>query len=786
MKRGLLAISLVVLFLSILISSLALLWISLKLEILNTGSEINFTSPSKLDVSYGFHPNPENQQEKLSNTNGMLQNQTFSEINYFISPTGSDSNPGTIQKPFRTLQKARDTIRNLKKDNLSSNITVFLRDGKYYLESSFELTPDDSGTQKYSIIYRNYPKENPIIIGGKRIENWEKFNENIYRVHIGTERNIQIIIENGDLKTLAETPNKGYLTVAEKGLRIFGFHPKDLDESFDYSSASVYAFPANSYNAVKIPIEKIDWNMNKIYLMENKGSHFLSSEDTGHPGRYKLIGSLDFLDLPGEFYFDKKSGYLYYWPERKPISNQEIIYPTDDTVIKLVGRENKPVQNVKFLGLTVMGGDSIPLVYRQITVQRKGLDYEYLLRNAAFYLENTTHIEISDSKITSVGGFGIMMLNKAENNKIQRNVFKNIGHGAIALFGHPYSRNYHNKNNLINENEITDVGRDFESIAGIHLFFSGDNKIKNNILHNLPFNGIELRSMRYDELKVNPGLQEKFLKGGELISKEEHINLLNTKNNLISGNDISHVMEKTNDGGGVYLTGLGKNNIIDNNKIHNIKTNPPGWAMGIYMDTGSDYTTVKNNLIYGIDPNAVGIPISLQGIGITIENNILINERNGPNINIYDYTATYRPASLERRKEMLTTELSITRNLIISTYETPKSGTVIYLLFTGQGKTDEVGLITPWYERDFFERVDSNLFYFPKGDYKLRIIDYHYDTQSRDIQDINLKEWQDEYNFDTGSLVINRSPLDSDFNIRTDQDTLSILDQIGFDTQPFT
>ena len=34
--------------------------------------------------------------------------------NLYVSPDGSDSNPGTIDKPFATLGRARDAVREFK------------------------------------------------------------------------------------------------------------------------------------------------------------------------------------------------------------------------------------------------------------------------------------------------------------------------------------------------------------------------------------------------------------------------------------------------------------------------------------------------------------------------------------------------------------------------------------------------------------------------------------------------------------------------------------------------
>ena len=36
-------------------------------------------------------------------------------IVYYVAANGADTNPGTIQQPFATLERARDTIRELKK-----------------------------------------------------------------------------------------------------------------------------------------------------------------------------------------------------------------------------------------------------------------------------------------------------------------------------------------------------------------------------------------------------------------------------------------------------------------------------------------------------------------------------------------------------------------------------------------------------------------------------------------------------------------------------------------------
>ena len=53
---------------------------------------------------------------------------------YFISPQGSESQSGTLEKPFANLEHARDAIRGLSLKEKQEDITVYLRGGTYQLK----------------------------------------------------------------------------------------------------------------------------------------------------------------------------------------------------------------------------------------------------------------------------------------------------------------------------------------------------------------------------------------------------------------------------------------------------------------------------------------------------------------------------------------------------------------------------------------------------------------------------------------------------------------------------
>jgi len=72
---------------------------------------------------------------------------------YFVSPNGSDSNPGTVNKPWRTLSHAAERI--------NAGDTLYIRGGTYH--ESFIIY--NSGTQTSPIVVTNYSNEEVIIDG---------------------------------------------------------------------------------------------------------------------------------------------------------------------------------------------------------------------------------------------------------------------------------------------------------------------------------------------------------------------------------------------------------------------------------------------------------------------------------------------------------------------------------------------------------------------------------------------------------------------------------------------
>lgn len=89
---------------------------------------------------------------------------------YYVATDGSDTNPGTKEQPWKTIQYAADTLQ--------PGDTVFIRGGTY----RECVQPARGGTSEdQRITYKAYPGETPIIKGSERITNWREDGMGVWR-----------------------------------------------------------------------------------------------------------------------------------------------------------------------------------------------------------------------------------------------------------------------------------------------------------------------------------------------------------------------------------------------------------------------------------------------------------------------------------------------------------------------------------------------------------------------------------------------------------------------------
>ena len=91
-----------------------------------------------------------------------------SETTYYVAANGSDENPGTVDAPFATIEKARDVISGLTVPD--GGVTVYIRGGSYQITDTIQFGTNNSGTAENPITYAAYPGEDVSFVGGKILD----------------------------------------------------------------------------------------------------------------------------------------------------------------------------------------------------------------------------------------------------------------------------------------------------------------------------------------------------------------------------------------------------------------------------------------------------------------------------------------------------------------------------------------------------------------------------------------------------------------------------------------
>ena len=148
----------------------------------------------------------------------------FAQNDYdiYVSTTGSDTyGNGTIEKPYKTIEKAKDIAKTMLFSGTQKNINVFLRGGNYNLDKAVLFDAFDSYNSSNIVTYQPFGNEKVIISGAEKITGWQKYKDNIYTANFEYNKEINGLYESDNVAYCARFPDKGermsdgYLSAAE-------------------------------------------------------------------------------------------------------------------------------------------------------------------------------------------------------------------------------------------------------------------------------------------------------------------------------------------------------------------------------------------------------------------------------------------------------------------------------------------------------------------------------------------------------------------------------------------
>jgi hypothetical protein len=526
----------------------------------------------------------------------------------YVSPAGNDSWSGKLDGPnhtatdgpFATLEGARNAIRALKRAGglPPGGVEVVVRGGAYELTSSFKLTAEDAGTKDAPIVWRAQPGEKAILTGARQVTGFVPDRGKIVKADVGAQgfRGIYFrqLLLDGSRQVLARYPNfdaanphgggfayvdgvpiSMYKDLPQEELRVIHCKAKDVRRWARPELGEVIIFPRYNWINMSVPVASADAAAGTITL--GKDVKWGNFQGIRPMDRYYVRNLPEELDAPGEWYLDRDTWTLYFWPP-KDLADSVVRAPVTEHIVEI----GPNADWVTLRGFDIQGCDG-----------------------SAIWLHDSENCLIAGNTIHDTGGrldynCGVSVRG-GHNCGVVGNDICEVANGAIRLESAGADRdNLIPTGHYADNNYIHHIG--VLNGHGCGIYLSGVAlRASHNLIHDITRCGI-------------------FGGGPDCVVEYNHIR---------------HVNLETEDTGGYYNGAAWhvRGQIVRYNYIHDVlgygrtgdRWTSPHFAWGIYLDDDLSGVHVYGNIVARTTLGGAHIH---AGRDNTIENNIFIEGAN--------------------------------------------------------------------------------------------------------------------------------------------------------------
>ncbi|MHC4118189.1 MAG: right-handed parallel beta-helix repeat-containing protein, partial [Planctomycetota bacterium] len=364
--------------------------------------------------------------------------------------------------------------------------TVWLRAGVYELDKPLVLTRDDSGSPGKPVAYRGWPGEQVCIVGGKQTVGWRPVTDEAILRRLVPEARSRVLQVNlkaagiedygqakgGGLELFfddrpmmpARWPNEGFVKIAglvepdtvnvrgTKGSKTGKFmydgdRPKRWAEESDIW---VHGYWFWDWSDERHKVESIDTQKRIISVVPpyhrygyRRGQWFYA------------MNVLAELDSAGEWYLDRQTGILYFWPPA-PIEKGNPVVSISDTLISL-----NAVSNV---------------IFQSIILEA--------CRDTAVVMTNCTNTKIAGCIVRNLGGRAVRIAGGSNNSVVSCDIY-GTGGGAISLQGGE-RKSLTGGGHIAENNHIHHYGRWTRMYTPAISINGVGNRASHNLIHDAP------------------------------------------------------------------------------------------------------------------------------------------------------------------------------------------------------------------------------------------------------------------------------------------------------------
>jgi hypothetical protein len=546
---------------------------------------------------------------------------------YFVSPAGDDANPGTLKKPFATLQRAQQAARQKRGD-------VFLRGGTHYLPETLVFTAQDSGTKDAPVVFQNYQGEKAVISGGVRLDHldWQPYTNGIVQAQVPADLQTEEIFVNGERQILARYPD---------------FNPKAQYFDGFTSGADIkrrsarWADPAGGYLHAMHPALWGDFT----WLFTGKDTNgtltkvggWQNNRGGGINQDIQFVENIfEELDSPGEWFLNSKTHTLYFYPPVGLDLKNAVVEATRlRTLVEFRGDEAHPVKWITVRGMIFRQAARTVMDTKEPLVRTDWAIY----RGGAIFFNGAEDCALEDSFIDQVGGNAVFVNNYNRRVTVRGTQIAKAGASGICFVGDPQAA----RSPLFNYNRVQPLDQIDRTPGPKSDNYPADCLVDDCLIH---LTGRVEKQTAGVEIDLAQGITVRHCSIYDMPRSGINIGDGCWGGHVIEFCDIFDTVKETGDHGSFnswgrdrfWRSNIGEVNawvrqVPDLPKLDAVKPNvlannrwrcDHGWD--IDLDDGSSFYIITNNLcLHGGIKNR-------EGFGRVVENNIMVDNSYNPHV----------------------------------------------------------------------------------------------------------------------------------------------------------
>lgn len=513
------------------------------------------------------------------------------QTTFYASPTGS-GNACTSSAPC-SLAGAKSAVEAAT-SNMTQDLTVVLEAGTYRLGSPLTFDALDSGRNGHTVVYEAMPGQSVVLSGGLPVTGWTLHEKakNVYQASVPAGFNTRQLYVNGRRATVAKAAASavfGTMTTTSTGFTYTAAGPNSWTSTgladVEYATASGLHKPTKDvggagWQDVICPVASVSGNAvtEQAACFSKAVSEFGLAMPTAVENNYALLGS------PGQFFLDTAIHTIYYIPRPgEDMSSAAVVAAspqpsaTQQALVEVGTPLGSHVHNLRFTGLSF---EYATWLFDSTGVQDGQADF--LAGNAgplpaSVACHHCDDVTFSRDVFEHLGGSGLSFDGGGSNDTVIGNVITDVAGNGVEIGG--ASADIFETSDTVNDNYVHDVANQYPGGIGIVASYVSQTSVDHNEVWDTPYTGISLGDWTSTTMPM--------------------------ADNNVDDNYVHHVMTSwLYDGGAIYVLGAqSKDGPSDMQGNHVDQISNSKNIGALYLDGGSSFWMVKNNVVGGYEPH---------------------------------------------------------------------------------------------------------------------------------------------------------------------------------------